>query len=280
MARFGVCAWIYGDAPLDETLGRIAAAGYDGVEIPGEPGMFSAVEVRRHLARHHLAPLALTASCTVPATRRDLAHPDPAIREDAVGYVLDCLRFAVEIGAPLMQMLPSGETRLAPLATRAEEWAWSVEAMRRAAREAERLGVKISVEPLNRYEAYLVTTADEALTYLAAVDSPLVGMTLDLFHAHLEEPDIRKALLKAGPHLIHVHVADTNRQGLGRGHLDVAACVRALQTIGYSGSVVVEVTPPGPNPFCSIKDDRSPGILDDYIRESLRVLRQHWVESE
>ena len=113
-----------------------------------------------------------------------------------------------------------------------------------------------------------------------AVDSPLVGMTLDLFHAHLEEPDIRKALLKAGPRLIHVHVADTNRQGLGRGHLDVAACVRALQAIGYSGSVVVEVTPPGPNPFCSIKDDRSPGILDDYIRESLRVLRQHWVESE
>jgi sugar phosphate isomerase/epimerase len=105
-------------------------------------------------------------------------------------------------------------------------------------------------------------------------------MTLDLFHAHLEEPDIRKALLKAGPRLIHVHVADTNRQGLGRGHLDVAPCVRALLTIGYAGSVVVEVTPPGPNPFCSIKDDRSAGILDDYIRESLRVLRQHWVESE
>jgi len=35
MPRFGVCAWIYGDAALDATLGRIAAAGYDGVEIPG-----------------------------------------------------------------------------------------------------------------------------------------------------------------------------------------------------------------------------------------------------
>ena len=280
MTRFGVCAWIYGDVPLDPTLGRIAAAGYDGVELPGEPGVFSTAEVRRHLAQHRLAPLALTASCMVPATRRDLAHPDPAIREDAVGYVVDCLRFAAEVGAPLVQMLPSGETRLAPLASRAEEWVWSVEAMRKAARVAERLGVSISVEPLNRYEAYLVTTADEALTYLAAVDSPWVGMTLDLFHAHLEEPDIRKALQKAGQRLIHVHVADTNRQGLGRGHLDVAACVRVLQTIGYSGSMVVEVTPPGPNPFRSIKDDRSAEILDGYIRESLGVLRRHWAACE
>ncbi|HEX7550024.1 MAG TPA: sugar phosphate isomerase/epimerase, partial [Candidatus Methylomirabilis sp.] len=217
MPRFGVCAWIYGDAPLDATLARIAAAGYDGVEIPGEPGAFDPAEVRRLLARHNLKPLGLTASCTVPATRRDLAHPDQAVRADAVRYVVDCLRFAAEIGAPLIQMLPSGETRLAPLATQAEEWRWSMQAMREAVREAERLRVRISIEPLNRYEAYLVTNTDEAMAYLAGVDSPWVGTTLDLFHAHLEEPDIRKAILKAGPRLLHVHVADTNRQGLGRG---------------------------------------------------------------
>ncbi len=221
----------------------------------------------------------LTASCMVPATRRDLAHPDPAVRADAVGYVVACLRLAAEIGAPLTQMLPSGETRLAPIGTRSEEWAWSVAAMQEAAREAERFGVTISVEPLNRYEAYLVTNADEALGYVAAVDSPWVGMTLDLFHAHLEEPDIRKAIRKAGPRLLHLHVADTNRQGLGRGHLDVAGCLQALSAIGYDGSIVVEVMPPGPNPFQSIKDARSVEILDGYIQESLAVLRQHWEQA-
>jgi len=279
MPRFGVCAWIYGDAPLDATFGRIAAAGYDGVEIPGEPGSLDPTEVRRLLVRHNLKPLGLTASCMVPATRRDLAHPDPAVRADAVRYVVDCLRFAAEVGAPLIQMLPSGETRLAPLATQAEEWAWSVAGMREAAREAERIGVKISIEPLNRYEAYLVTNTDEATAYLAGVDSSWVGTTLDMFHAHLEEPDIRKAILKAGPRLLHVHVADTNRQGLGRGHLDVAACVRALQAIGYDGSVVLEVMPPGPDPFQSMKDEKSAGILDGFIRESLTVLRQHWANA-
>jgi sugar phosphate isomerase/epimerase len=52
--------------------------------------------------------------------------------------------------------------------------------------------------------------------------------------------------------------------------------VRALQAIGYDGSVVLEVMPPGPNPFQSIKDKQSAGILDGYIRESLTLLRQHW----
>ncbi len=274
--RFGVCAWIYGEAPLDATFGRIAAAGYDGVEIPGEPGSLDAAEVRRLLARHNLEPLGLTASCMVPATRRDLAHPDPAVRADAVRYVVDCLRFAAEVGAPLVQMLPSGETRLAPLAARQEEWGWSVAAMGDAAREAERLGVAICIEPLNRYEAYLVTNVEEALAYVATVDSPWVGMTLDLFHANIEEPDIGASIRAAGARLRHVHVADTNRQGLGRGHLDFEAAARALRDIGYDGSVIVEVTPPGPDPFCSIKDARSPAILDEYIRESLHALRRHW----
>ncbi len=276
--RFGVCAWIYGEAPLDETLGRIAAAGYDGVELPGEPGKWPSEEVRRRLSRHRLQPLGLTASCMVPQTRRDLAHPDPAIREDAVRYVVGCLQFAAEVGAPLVQMLPSGETRLSPLASREDEWTWSVEGMRRAAQEAERLGVRICIEPLNRYEAYLVTTAEEALAYLDAVASPWVGMTLDLFHANLEEPDIAKSILAAGPRLLHVHVADTNRRGLGRGHLDMPAIAAALHEIQYASGIVVEVVPPGPDPFCSIKDHRSPAILDGYIQETLRCLRQHWAK--
>jgi D-psicose/D-tagatose/L-ribulose 3-epimerase len=217
----------------------------------------------------------LTASCTVPATRRDLAHPDPTIRRDAVAYLEDCLHLAGEIGAPLAQMLPSGETRLAPLATREEEWAWSVAAMQEASREAARCGVRIAIEPLNRYEAYLVTCAADALAFLAAVDSPWVGMTLDCFHANLEEADIPGAIRAAGPHLWHLHIADTNRRGLGQGHLELAPIGGALDAIGYAGAVVLEVMPPGPDPFQSIKDGRSPGILDGYLRDSLAPLRRH-----
>jgi sugar phosphate isomerase/epimerase len=159
------------------------------------------------------------------------------------------------------------------VATRAQEWAWSADGLRRAADTAGRLGVRICVEPLNRYEAYLVTTVADALAYLADVASPWVGLTLDVFHAHIEEPDLPAAIRAAAPALRHVHLADTNRQGLGRGHLDLTAVMRTLRAVGYAGAAVLEVTPPGPDPFTSIKDDRSPDLLDGYLRESLARLR-------
>jgi sugar phosphate isomerase/epimerase len=271
--RFGVCAWIYGDAPLEDTLARIAAAGYDGVELPGEPDRWAPANVRRLLERCRLAPLALTASCMYPQTPRDLANPDPAIRSKAVHYLEDCLRFADAIGAPLVQMLPSGETRLGPIASYDDEWAWSVDGMRAAARTAERLGIKIAVEPLNRYEAYLVTTVHDGLRYVAGVGSPQVGLTVDVFHANIEEADVAAAVRTAGPALWHVHLADSNRQGLGRGHLDVKAVLAALGDTGYRGAAVLEVTPPGPDPFRSIKDGDSAAILDGYLAESLDRLK-------
>jgi sugar phosphate isomerase/epimerase len=273
---FGVSAWIYGDGPLAATLERIAAAGYDAVELPGEPGQWAPVELRRLLDRTGLRPVALTASCMFPATPRDLANPDPGIRAQAVGYLVDSLRVAAEVGVPLVQMLASGETRLAPVRTRDEEWAWSVDGMRLAAREAERLGVRIAVEPLNRYEAYLVTSAAEGLAYLDAVGSPQVGLTLDLFHANIEEPDIARSIAAAGSRLWHVQVADTNRQGLGCGHLDVETVVTALRGIAYAGAVVVEVVAPGPDPFRAIKNAQSAEILDSYLRQSLARLRAAW----
>jgi len=280
VARFGVCAWIYGEAPIERTLARIAAAGYDGVEWPGEPAAWEPREVRALLAHAGLAPLGLTASCMVPQTPRDLASPDPQIRRQALTYTEACLRFAAEIGAPLVQMLPSGETRLAPVRSREEEWGWSVEGMQQAAREAERLGVRICIEPLNRYEAYLVTDARTAIAYTEAVGSPWVGATLDLFHAHLEEADLPAAIRAVGPRLWHLHVADTNRRGLGWGHLDLAPVAAALRDIGYVGAAVVEVMPPGPDPFRALKDGDSPAILDEYLRASRAQLAACWERAE
>jgi len=270
--RLGACTWIY-EAPLEETLTRIASAGCDGVELLGEPEMWTPDAVLRLIARTGLAPLALTASCKVPQTRRDLAHPDPAIRAEAVAYLVGCLRFAAAIGAPLVQMLPSGESRLAPISSREQEWRWSVEGMQTAGREAERLGVRIAIEPLNRYEAYLVTTTAQALAYLRDVGSPQVGMTLDLFHANIEEPDIPAAIRAAGSRLWHVHVADSNRRGLGGGHLDLFPITVALREVGYSGAMVLEIAPPEATLPGGSPQVPWGAVLDRYVRESVAALR-------
>jgi len=270
----GACTWIYGEGPLEDAFRRIAEAGCDGVEILGEPERWSPDEVRRLLAAFHLSPLALTAACRVPETRRDLAHPAPAVRAEALAYLTRCLLWAAEVGIPLVQMLPSGESRLSPIETRKNEWRWSVEGMRKAASEGQRLGVRIAIEPLNRYEAYLVTTVEDAHAYIDEVASPWVGMTLDFFHAGIEERSVPHAISVAGDRLWHVHVADTNRHGLGRGHLDVGAVVSALRAIDYTGALVLEVVPPDSDKHSPARTERAPRTIDEHVRESVARLRR------
>lgn len=93
--------------------------------------------------------------------------------------------------------------------------------------------------------------------------------------AALEEPDIAASVRAAGSRLWHVHAADTNRRGLGHGHLDLAPIGGALDAIGDPAAVVLEVIPPGPDPFQGIKDRRPPAILDGYLCDSLAPLRAH-----
>ena len=192
-------------------------------------------------------------------------------------YVRRCLGLAAEIGAPLVQMLASGEPRLAPIATRDAEWAWSVAGMQAAARDAERIDVRIAVEPLNRYEAYLVTSAREALAYLDAVGSPcgrhdarpLPRQHRGARHRRVDSPGRAAALARAGRRHARdaAWVTDTSTS---------PAVTVALAEIDYGGAVVVEIMAPGPDPFQAIKDEHSAAILDKDLRESLTQLRAHW----
>ena len=69
------------------------------------------------------------------------------------------------------------------------------------------------------------------------------------------------------------HVADSNRQGVGRGHTDFSAQLQALREVDYRGPIILEVTAPGPDPFTAIKDADSRTWLETYLRESVAWLR-------
>ena len=96
-----------------------------------------------------------------------------------------------------------------------------------------------------------------------------MGVLLDTYHMNLEEPSLVGAIEAVGPRLFHFHLADSNREGLGRGHLDLRAIFRAIERIGYRANYGLEVIAPGPDPFAAIKDHRSRQFLDQYLKESL-----------
>ncbi len=259
--QLGACTWPFGDLPLGEIARRLQALGFDGVALPGDLARYRAAEAGRVLADHGLEPLALTPDSV------DLAHPDPAVRGSALDYYLRLLDFAAESGTPLVGC-HGCVGRVRALSTVARERALFAGALQKIAERAEALGLRLVIEALNRYESHLFNTAAEVADLVSEMGSERVGILLDAYHMNIEEADPAEALRLAGERLGLYHAADSNRRGIGRGHVDFESQMAALAEIGYAGPIVLECTAPGPDPFTAIKDEHSLGWLETYLRES------------
>jgi sugar phosphate isomerase/epimerase len=260
---------MFGDLSLGEIARRLAGLGFDGVELMGDLHAYSPQEAGEILGDSGLEVFSLTPENV------DLAHPDPAIRAEAVDYYLRLLDFAAALNKPLVSCHGFvGRTRA--ITSQAQEWAVFVEAVRQIARRAEALNLRIVMEVLNRYEAHLLNNAAEALDFVADVGAENVGILLDAYHMNIEEASPAAALRQVGERLELYHAADSNRQALGRGHTDFAVQLAALADIGYMGPVILECTAPGPDPFTAIKDEQSLPWLETYLQESRGFLLEAW----
>jgi len=81
------------------------------------------------------------------------------------------------------------------------------------------------------------------LSFLKPLQARNVKLLCDLFHMNIEEAGIAAAVRLTGPHLGHIHFADSNRHAIGLGHTDIAPVVQALRDIGYAGYISGEVLP-------------------------------------
>ena len=108
------------------------------------------------------------------------------------------------------------------------------------AKYAERKGVTLCIEPLNRFETDFLNTCDQGLKLIKAVGSKAVKLHLDTFHMNIEEKNQAAAIVKAGKHLAHFHACGSDRGTPGGDHIDWKPIVRALKKIGYNGDVVIE----------------------------------------
>src|SRR3972149_2216082 len=157
MFKYGISNWIYGDEPIEETFARLMRHGYDGIELRGEPSAYDAQGVRDLCRQHGLHVLSLAGIYPWPTEDRDLAHPDAEVRRRAVDYVRACCDFAVEVGAPLLIVVPSSVARTSPVGApgteqawvRAaeQEWTYAVDSVRQAAPHAAGRGSLRGVGP-------------------------------------------------------------------------------------------------------------------------------------
>ena len=243
----GASTWIW-DSPFraesTALLPRISQLGYDFVEIPVEdPDLIDAGSVKAALASSGLG----VTVCGVFGPSRDLTSGDPGVRAAALAYVRQCLDLCVELGCsffagPMYSAV--GKARQVSAEQRRAEWALSVEGLRQACEMAGERGLRLALEPLNRFETDLVNTAAQAARLVADIGHPAAGVLLDGFHMNIEEEDLEQAVKAVGDRLVHVQVSESHRGTPGTGTTDWAALRRGLEAVEYRGGVTLETFTP------------------------------------
>jgi sugar phosphate isomerase/epimerase len=282
--KYSMSNWIYGDEPLRVTFQRLQKYGYDGVELVGEPQRYDSREVNALCVEFELSVLSVLGWSIWPL-ERDLAHPDSQMRHKALKYAAECVDLAVAVGAPLVVAIPASAGRTSPVGQPdtgrswkeavAREWDYAVGSVKAAAAYAEEKGVLLAIEPINRYESFLVNNVDQGLRFVRDVDSKNVRLHLDAFHMNIEEKDLGKAVRKAGDLLANMHISDSNRTAVGEGHTDFQSIVQVLKEIDYQGILTMEPVPPAPDAFMAISMAEHLPLRDVYAEMCISRLRQH-----
>ena len=226
---------------FEEKLHKARALGYDGVELmTARPGELDVARVRKQLRAAGLEAAAVASGPIFMMDGLTLLADSPEKSRRAAARLDDLIDLAAGLGAPVATV-GSFRGRLAWSGVGGR--AYLVDLLGAAAQRAADPGVRLALEPLNRYEADLIQTAAEGLELIAEVGSPALGLLLDTFHMNIEEVDFAATLrrvMSAG-RLVHVHLGDSNRLPPGQGHFDFAALAATLQEIGYAGFLSAEL---------------------------------------
>ena len=281
--------------PIETTIRRLAEYGYNSIEISGEPEKYDTQDVRKLLKDHSLS---CWGSVTLMLGDRDLLAKNEGQRAASVQYVNDCITMVKELEGEEITIVPSTVGKIKAEGDPEEEWLWAVESLKQSYEHGQQEGVRLALEPLNRFETYFLNRHDQALLLAEAV-GPDCGVCLDAFHINIEESDPYQAILNTGDRLFDFHVADNNRMAPGQGSWDWQKLIGTVKQTGYDGALTVEFVAPidrtPANPYKNalesgeveltaeelkfIEDHGSSTLSDEYygwlVEESIKTVRKY-----
>jgi D-psicose/D-tagatose/L-ribulose 3-epimerase len=241
--RFGINTFLY-TFPFTNQSTRLFKTfkkwGFDTVEIAiDDPASVDPVKVKKALDK---VGLACGSVCGCFGPDRDL-RGTPAAQKNSLGYLKQCIDIAVALECPSVigpVYSAVGRANAVEPKDYKKQWATVVKNLKKICAYAEKKGVRICLEPLNRFETDFINTVDQALQMVKDVGSPALKIHLDTFHMNIEEKCQGDAIRKAGKHLGHVHACGSDRGTPGNDHINWDCIAQALKAIKYKGDVVIE----------------------------------------
>jgi sugar phosphate isomerase/epimerase len=229
---------------FEERLEKAARLGYAGVELMvARPSQLNPTLIQNQVK---VAGLEIAAVASGPIFMLDgltLLAEKEETSQLAVKRLGELIRLANQLSTPLVT-IGSFRGRLS--------WAGGLPAKDRlvkilqsAADLAQAQGVRLVLEPLNRYETDLIRNSTEGLAFCSEVGREVFGLVLDTFHMNIEESNLPSAIRSsmAAGKLWHIHLGDSNRHPPGQGHIDFAGLVKTLIGCNYRGYLSAELLP-------------------------------------
>lgn len=225
-------------ADFEPLLKTLKKTGYDGVEVPmfeGDPDHYARLgELLDKIG------LERTVVSVMPAGHNPLSA-DKAEQKAAVARIKWAIDCTAALGAPIIGgPLHSEHGYFSGNPPTAAERKRGLGFHRKAGDHAEKKGIRIAVEALNRFEVYFLNTMEQLSSYLDEVDHPAVKGMYDTFHANIEERDPIGAIRTIAKHMIHVHISENDRGTPGKGNIPWDETFKALRKAKYDGWLTIE----------------------------------------
>lgn len=279
MRLLGVNTWVWASPLTDENLpallDRVAGLGFDAVELPLESvGDLDPQRTADAVAASGLAPYVVGAM----APGRDLVATDPPAVAATQDYLRGCVDLAAAVGSPGVCgpfYSATGRTWRMDAEQRRTATAEWREHLAPVVEHAAAAGVRIGIEPLNRYETSLVNTVDQALDAAGPLLGDHLGLALDSYHLGIEERSSSDAVRLAGEHLAHLQVCGNDRGAPGGDQTDWLGLLEALDDVKYAGPLVIESFTPDNAAIAVAASIWRPlaASPDDLARDGLAFLR-------
>jgi len=181
--------------------------------------------------------------CGAYGETRDISSDVPEYRENGMAYGKRLIEMAAALGSPYVagpMYAAVGRTRLAGREEKQRQMDYAVENMKRLAEYAAKMGVKLAIEPLNRFETDFINTVEQGLYFIDKIGFDNVGFLLDTFHMNIEEKSIPDAIRSAKGKIFDFHACANDRGTPGEDHFNWEEIRKALEDAEYNGPVVIE----------------------------------------
>ena len=253
-------------------INKVKELGLDFIELPLMClETFDSKSIRERLMHVGLD----VCTSTVLLNDTDITSFDEEIRRKGIEYLKSCLRATSEIGANSFSgVIYSQYLKPATKRPSEQEWQFSAECLREVAKYASNFGVTLGLEPVSRYETYLINTCEQAVKLMKMINEPNVKIHLDSYHMNIEEKSFYSATKMAGKNLIHYHLCENDRGIPGTGLVNWDGIFKALAEIDYKGYAGLES-------FADCTDNMSTWVWrqlakdgDTFVREGISFVRK------